>query len=168
MSDYPLIEDHGLIGDLQTTALVANDGTIDWFCWPRFDSPSVFASLLDRQRGGRFRIALRDEGHTSTQMYFPESAVLITRFLSDSGVGELVDFMPITAPKTVTDHHRIVRAVRCMRGRLEFVADCEPRFDYGRKEHQCSLNGGGATFTCGDQGHVANAPEGPARTLGTD
>ena len=76
MPDYPLIEDHGLIGDLQTAALVATDGTIDWFCWPRFDSPSIFASLLDHGRGGRFRIAPASGDFVTTQMYFPESTVL--------------------------------------------------------------------------------------------
>jgi len=57
MNSYPAIEDHGLIGDLQTTALVATDGTIDWFCAPRFDSASIFAGLLDQEKGGLFRIA---------------------------------------------------------------------------------------------------------------
>src|SRR5215471_20115375 len=85
---YPEISDHGLIGDLQTAALVSTDGTVDWFCIPRFDSPSVFASLLDHDRGGYFQIA-PDRGDTVTrQLYLPESAVLITRFMSEDGVGE--------------------------------------------------------------------------------
>ena len=79
---YPLIADHGLIGDLQTAALVTTDGEIDWLCCPRFDSPSIFASLLDRQRGGRFRIAPAEGGYVSKQLYFPGSAVLITRFMA--------------------------------------------------------------------------------------
>ncbi len=65
---YPLIADHGLIGDLQTAALVTTDGEIDWLCCPRFDSPSIFASLLDRQRGGRFRIAPAEGGYVSKQL----------------------------------------------------------------------------------------------------
>src|SRR6476660_7168427 len=91
----PLIADHGLIGDLQTAALVATDGSIDWFCCPRFDSPSVFASILDQQRGGYFRIAPESPDHVVKQLYFPDTAVLITRFMSADGVAELVDFMPI-------------------------------------------------------------------------
>ena len=95
MRTYPAISDHGLIGDLQTAALVATDGTIDWFCTPRFDSPSVFASLLDQERGGRFRIAPSNEEYVTKQLYFPDTAILITRFMTPDGVGEVVDFMPI-------------------------------------------------------------------------
>ena len=81
MSGYPNISDHGLIGDLQTAALVSTDGTIDWFCVPRFDSPSVFASLLDEHRGGYFRIA-PDQECITKQLYFPDTAILITRFMT--------------------------------------------------------------------------------------
>ena len=87
-----LIEDHGIIGDLHTAALVATDGDIDWLCLPRFDSPSVFASILDDERGGRFRV--RCTGATRVkQMYLPDSNVLVTRFLGEQFVGEVVDFM---------------------------------------------------------------------------
>src|SRR6201993_442654 len=87
---YPPIAEHGLIGDLQTAALVATDGTIDWYCCPRFDSPSVFASILDRQRGGYFRVAPEKADYVVKQLYFPDTAVLITRFMSEDGVAELV------------------------------------------------------------------------------
>ena len=97
MSKYPLIADHGLIGDLQTSALVATDGTIDWFCSPRFDSPSIFGSLLDSERGGHFSARPRDDAFETKQLYFPDTAILITRFLTDSGVGEVIDFMPATS-----------------------------------------------------------------------
>jgi GH15 family glucan-1,4-alpha-glucosidase len=159
MSNYPFIEDHGLIGDLQTAALVATDGTIDFFCAPRFDSPSIFASLLDARRGGRFQIAPLVEDCITTQIYFPESAILITRFLSDAGVAELVDFMPIGEPKVATENHRIVRAVRCMRGELEFHLKCEPRLDYGRQSHKLSLANGGAVFASPEQEVVLHAHE---------
>src|SRR3954447_4655548 len=108
MNDYPPIAEHGLIGDLQTSAFVATDGTIDWFCWPRFDSPSTFASLLDRERGGYFRIAPEQEGGVSRQRYLPGTAILITRFMSVDGVGELIDFMPVVLGDA-TGRHRIVR-----------------------------------------------------------
>src|SRR3954467_45799 len=109
---YPAIADHGLIGDLQTAALVATDGTIDWFCCPRFDSPSVFAALLDDRRGGRFTLAPVKPARTTKQMYMPDTAILVTRYLSDGGIAEVLDFMPIDRPRVATDCRRIVRVVR--------------------------------------------------------
>src|SRR5215469_14642101 len=129
---YPEISDHGLIGDLQTAALVTTQGTVDWFCVPRFDSPSVFASLLDHDRGGYFQIAPDGSDGASRQLYLPESAVLITRFMAGDGVGEVVDFMPVHEPHTPTRRHRLVRMMRCVRGTMRFVLECAPRFDYGR------------------------------------
>jgi len=150
MNEYPQIADHGLIGDLQTAALVATDGTIDWFCCPRFDSPSVFASLLDRKRGGCFRISPVGERHVTRQLYFPDSANLITRFLTPDGVGEVQDFMPVVQEAVATPRHRIVRVVTVVRGKLRFAVQCEPRFDYARREHQLELSEHGAVFRAGD------------------
>ena len=146
MSNYPLISDHGLIGDLQTSALVTKDGTIDFFCAPRFDGPSVFASLLDARKGGLFRIASRGSGVATTQLYYPQSACLITRFMADAGVGELIDFMPIDNPTVATENHRICRGVRCLRGNMSFRLECEPRFDFARQPHILSLTNEGAVF----------------------
>ena len=131
MNTYPAIEDHGLIGDLQTAALVASDGTIDWFCAPRFDSPSIFASLLDQEKGGHFRVAPDGVGYVTKQLYLPGTPILITRFLSADGVGEVLDFMPIAGDRA-TDRHRLIRVVRVVRGHMRFRIECEPRFDYGR------------------------------------
>ena len=83
MEKYPLIAEHGLIGDLQTAALVTTDGSVDWMCLPRFDSPSVFGSLLDKDSGGEFRISPATGDYTSKQLYIPDTAVLITRFLTE-------------------------------------------------------------------------------------
>ena len=149
MNEYPAIADHGLIGDLQTTALVATDGTIDWFCTPRFDSPSVFASLLDRARGGQFRTRPRDDTFETKQLYFPDTAILITRFLTENGVGELIDFMPVTS-ETPSDHHRLLRAVRCVRGAVTFDVEIAPRFDYGRQSHEVTVTDDGASFVAGE------------------
>lgn len=132
---YPPIAEHGLIGDLQTTALVATDGTIDWFCCPRFDSASVFGALLDHDDGGRFTLRPLADGVVTKQMYLPDSAMLVTRYLADSGVAEVTDFMPITDPTSVTDRRRIVRVVRGVRGTIELDVRVEPRFDYGRTPH---------------------------------
>ena len=148
---YPSIADHGLIGDLQSAALVATDATIDWFCCPRFDSPSVFASLLDDRRGGRFALAPVTPARTHKQMYMPGSAILVTRFLSEAGIAEVVDFMPIDRPRVVSDRRRIVRLVRGIRGEVEFEARVEPRFDYGRKPHQVQVNSTTAVFESGSE-----------------
>jgi GH15 family glucan-1,4-alpha-glucosidase len=144
MADYLPIEQHGIIGDLHTVALVGTDGTIDWFCPERFDSPSIFASLLDAERGGHFRIAPVEREHTAKQLYFPDTNVLITRFLTPRGVGEVQDFMPIHRDP---DHRRrLVRRVICVRGEMHFRAECEPRFDYARTPHDTDLTDCGAVF----------------------
>ncbi|HEX5402659.1 MAG TPA: glycoside hydrolase family 15 protein [Pseudonocardiaceae bacterium] len=140
------IADHGMIGNLQTAALVGIDGTVDWFCCPRFDSPSVFGALLDAERGGHFRIAPTGVAYTARQMYFPDTAVLITRFFTEAGVGEVVDFMPPLG-REPTDRHRLVRMLRCVRGRMPFRVTVAPRFDYGRCPHRTEVTEHGATFT---------------------
>jgi len=139
-STYLPIGEHGIIGDLRTVALVGTDGTIDWYCCPRFDSPSVFAAILDRQRGGRYRIAPALALGTVKQLYFPDTNVLITRFLTPSGVGEVQDFMPI-GPR-----QRLIRRVLCVRGEMIFRIEVEPRFDYGREEHEVVVHEHGAVF----------------------
>src|SRR5829696_2507595 len=128
MDRYPPIAEHGLIGDLQTAALVSTDGCVDWFCCPRFDSPSVFGSLLDHDKGGRFRIGPVDDDYVARQLYFPDTAVLITRFMTPDGVGEVLDFMPVEDPQQASDRHRLVRVVRCVRGQIRFELECAPRF----------------------------------------
>lgn len=149
MERYPNISDHGLIGDLQTAALVTTDGTIDWFCFPRFDSPSVFASLLDADRGGHFKIGPGREDYVSRQLYFPETAMLITRFMTPDGVGEVMDFMPVIEGPP-TDRHRLVRHLRVTRGSMQFTLDLQPRFDYGRASHTIEATADGAVFRSGD------------------
>jgi GH15 family glucan-1,4-alpha-glucosidase len=155
---YLPIADHGVIGDLRSAALVGLDGTIDWFCPLRFDGPSVFASILDAERGGHYRIAPR-EAYTTKQLYFPDTNVLITRFLSAEGVGEVQDFM------TIGGEQRLVRRVVCIRGTIDFRLECEPRFDYGRATHETSLSAGGAHFRSPDLSLALGAPVPLTRTL---
>jgi GH15 family glucan-1,4-alpha-glucosidase len=150
MSRYPNISDHGLIGDLQTAALVTTDGCVDWFCTPRFDSPSIFASLLDADKGGHFQIAPEDCDYVTRQMYLPDSAILVTRFMSPDGVGEVHDFMPVITGRA-TDRHRIVRQVRVNRGTMKFAMNLQPRFDYARRSHTVEVLDNGAVFRAGDQ-----------------
>ncbi|MGW7436962.1 glycoside hydrolase family 15 protein [Streptomyces sp. NPDC054849] len=138
MNHYPPIAEHGLIGDLQTAALVSSGGTIDWWCTPRFDSPSIFGSLLDSERGGHCRLAAdlpADSGGTVRQLYLSDTAVLVNRFLTPDGVGEVADFMEPIEGTVPTDRHRLVRAVRVVRGSLSFTFSCSPRFDYARASH---------------------------------
>ena len=117
-ADYLPIAEHGIIGDLRTSALVGTDGTLDWLCWPHFDSPSVFAAILDFERGGHFRLAPVGEG-TTKQLYFPDTNVLITRFFTHGGVGEVQDFMPIEDQPDL-HRHRLLRRVVVVRGTMEF------------------------------------------------
>ncbi|HWB35583.1 MAG TPA: glycoside hydrolase family 15 protein, partial [Rugosimonospora sp.] len=142
---YPPIEDHGLIGDLQTAALVSLDGTVDWLCLPRFDSPSIFASLLDKGKGGHFSIRPEGVQYVTKQLYLPGTPILITRFLSEDGVAEVIDFMPVTGT-TATDRHRLVRLVRVVRGHMRLVGECEPRFNYGRDDHTVEMFPDGVVF----------------------
>jgi GH15 family glucan-1,4-alpha-glucosidase len=146
-SAYPAIADHGLIGDLQTCALVNTQGEIDWFCSPRFDSPSVFASLLSRSNGGSFKISPASDDYVTRQGYFPDTAILVTRYMSEAGVGSVIDLMPIIdQPLSPSDRHRIVRFVRAVRGQMSFVIECKPAFDYGRAKHKVKLTDSGAVF----------------------
>jgi GH15 family glucan-1,4-alpha-glucosidase len=146
MSNYPLIADHGLIGNLQTAALVSTDGTIDWFCAPRFDSPSIFGSLLDHDQGGHLRTRPTVDTFTRQQLYYPETAILVTRFLTEAGVGEVVDFMPVASTSVASNRHRLVRMVRCVRGEMAFAVEIAPRFDYGREPHETHVSEGGVVF----------------------
>jgi len=146
MSNYPLIADHGLIGNLQTAALVATDGTIDWFCAPRFDSPSIFGSLLDHDQGGHFRVRPTVDVFNRQQLYYPDTAILVTRFLTEAGVGEVIDFMPIASTAVPADRHQVLRMLRCVRGEMTFALDIAPRFDYGREPHETHVSEEGVVF----------------------
>jgi GH15 family glucan-1,4-alpha-glucosidase len=146
MSNYPLIADHGLIGNLQTAALVATDGTIDWFCAPRFDSPSIFGCLLDHDHGGHLRTTPTADTFRRQQLYYPDTAILVTRFLTEAGVGEVLDFMPIVSTTVASDRHKLVRLIRCVRGEMTFAIDIAPRFDYGRESYETHVSENGVVF----------------------
>ncbi|TXC97591.1 glycoside hydrolase family 15 protein [Streptomyces sp. ISID311] len=142
---YTPIAEHGLIGDMRTAALVGTDGTIDWYCCTRFDAPSVFAAILDADRGGAFELA-PDVPARTKQFYFPDTNILITRFFADNGVGEVQDFMPIVDDSREADRHRLIRRVLCVRGSLPFSARVAPRFDYGRSTHTVHARQGQTVF----------------------
>jgi len=144
---YKPIENYGVIGDLHTVALVSTDGSIDWCCMPHFDSPSIFASILDAKKGGYFKIS-PIHCTVQKQMYLPETCVLVTRFLSPEGVGEVIDYMPIGNDAGELGHiHQIIRKVRVVRGRMHFRMECFPAFDYAREKHMLRINKEGALFS---------------------
>jgi GH15 family glucan-1,4-alpha-glucosidase len=143
---YQPIQDYGIIGDMHSAALVGTDGSIDWLCFPHFDSPSVFAAILDDEKGGRFKIAPAREGAARKQLYWPDTNVLITRFFTPDGVGEVIDYMPVGVPENGHGYHRLVRRVRVVRGELSFRVECSPAFDYARGEHETEVTGEGACF----------------------
>jgi GH15 family glucan-1,4-alpha-glucosidase len=145
-NDYLPIGEHGIVGDLHSVALVGTDGTIDWYCPERFDAPSVFGALLDKEKGGYYRIAPAHEGWTTKQLYVPDTNVLITRFLTPEGVGEVLDFMPIDERSGAPHRQRLIRRVLCVKGEMHFRAEIEPRFDYARAEHDTDLVEDGAVF----------------------
>ena len=142
---YKPIESYGVIGDLHSVALVANDGAIDWCCLPHFDSPSVFGALLDDKKGGSFKIAVQHES-SHRQLYLPETNILITRFLSKEGVGEVIDFMPISPPGS-RKRHEIVRIAHSVRGTLPCRIECAPAYDYARAAHRTEVVPQGAVFS---------------------
>jgi len=145
MRDYLPIAEHGVIGDLHTVALVGSDGTIDWYCCPHFDSPSVFGAILDKEHGGFYRIGPAGKGWTAKQLYLPDTNVLITRFLSPEGVVELQGFMPVVGPADA-HRHLLIRRVMAVRGEMRLRLELEPRFDYGRGSHETSIEEHGAVF----------------------
>ncbi len=126
------IEDHGIIGDCATAALITRDGTIDFLCWPRFDSPTVFASLLDEEKGGAFALSPELEGARTIQSYLPDSNVLMTRWLSAQGSAETIDAM-VPALGEDGGLPRLLRRVRVTRGSVRIRLHCAPRFDYARE-----------------------------------
>jgi len=140
---YRNIDSYGVIGDLHTAALVSSDGSIDWCCLPRFDSPSVFAAILDDKKGGFFRIAPAKEDRCK-QMYLPDTNVLVTRFLSEDGVGEVIDFMPWQNGPSSTQ--AIIRIARCIRGSVDFEMECVPAFNYARDSHETAVDNCRLTF----------------------
>ena len=143
---YQPIENYGVIGDTRTVALVGIDGSIDWFCFPDFDSPSVFARILDQKKGGHFSIAPVRDDVTHKQFYWPETNVLVTRFLSPDGVAEITDFMPIDEHGQMNRPRCLIRRIEQVRGTMPLRMECFPAFNYARDSHEMSVSGHGAGF----------------------
>jgi GH15 family glucan-1,4-alpha-glucosidase len=135
---YQPIENYGVIGDLATVALVGMNGSIDFMCFPAFDSPSIFARLLDHERGGYFQIAPATGEFKQRQRYFPDTNILLTRFLGGDGIAEISDFMPM---EHLGHLHNLVRRVKVIRGEIKFRMVFAPKFDYGRAGHTIEKKG---------------------------
>lgn len=137
---YLPIEDYGIIGNMKTVALVSLEGAIDFMCFPDFDSPTIFASLLDTEKGGSFSIVPQLADCKTKQLYIPGTAILLTRFFSDDGIVEVTDYMPV---KGLAENSicAIVRKIKTIRGKVTYKINCEPRFDYGQAEHEIDKKG---------------------------
>jgi GH15 family glucan-1,4-alpha-glucosidase len=144
---YLPIEDYGLIGNMHTAALVGRNGSIDWLCLPHFDSPSVFGALLDDEKGGRFKITPVHAAGARKQVYWPETNVLVTRFLLGDGVVEVIDYMPVGLKKGEPGFRQLVRRVEAIRGSVPMRVECTPAFNYARDKHTAELTSSGAFFT---------------------
>lgn len=137
MSFQP-IEDYGVIGNMRSIALVGMDGSIDFLCYPNFDSPTVFVALLDDERGGRFQIKPTLSNLRARHLYLPDTNILMTRFLADQGIAELTDYMPIAPDDGLPNE--IVRTVSVVAGEIHFEMVCQPRFNYARCAHTIQLD----------------------------
>jgi len=142
---YQPIENYGVVGNMRTVALISTEASVDWFCFPRFDSPSIFGALLDSRQGGQFTIAPKQRGARHQQSYREETNVLITRFLSPDGTGEVIDFMPAPTPGTEGEC-RLIRRVKATRGTVALRLECQPAFNYGRDAHRTEITTQGAVF----------------------
>jgi GH15 family glucan-1,4-alpha-glucosidase len=141
--DFQPIENYGVIGNMRSLALVSVTGSIDFFCFPRFDSPSVFAALLDPEKGGFFCIQPNLDNSRTKQLYLPDTNILLTRFLSEDGIAEVTDFMPILSESA---HSQLVRIVTVIQGEIDFTLQCHPRFDYARMEHRVERRDNAVVF----------------------
>jgi len=147
---YQPIENYGIIGNMRTVAHVGMNGSIDWYCYPHFDSPSIFGALLDDKNGGSFRISADSDSVRHKQFYWPSTNVLVTRFLLTDGIAELEDFMPVGLPSDSPEYRHVYRRIRCVRGSVRISVTCRPAFDYGRQTHDTLIEANGATFKTGN------------------
>jgi GH15 family glucan-1,4-alpha-glucosidase len=143
---YQAIENYGVIGNMRTAALISREGSLDWMCAPHFDSPSVFAAILDEHKGGRFLVEMRGSDLTHRQSYWPDTNVLVTRFLAREGVGEVTDYMAVGASLAQGRRAPLVRRLNASRGNVTFHVLCEPAFNYARDPHETRLIAGRALF----------------------
>ncbi len=144
---YLPIEDYGVIGNMRSVALIGKNASIDWYCFPHFDSPSIFATILDDHIGGFFRISPVNTEHKTKQSYWPDTNILITRFFVDGGIVEISDYMPVGEDIKGEKDYRIVRRVKGVHGAVKMKVECSPAFNYARDPHSLLINDSGAIFS---------------------
>src|SRR5687768_16380175 len=149
---YQPIENYGIIGDLHSVALGGMDGSIDWLCLPDFDSPSVFAAILDDEKGARFKIAPASGGVTRKQLYWPAPYARVTRFFTPDGVAEIADYMPVHVSMNGHGRCQLVRRIKVVRGEMVFRMECSPAYNYARDDHKTEITEGGA---CSHSGQLS-------------
>ena len=165
---YKPIGHYGLIGGMSSAALVGLDGSIDWCCFPRFDSPSVFAAILDDRKGGRFQIAPTDPDASAHQTYLPNTNILSTRFTTSTGELSLLDFMPVSSPDSSNSGpHEVHRIVRCTGGSVEVHCTFQPRPDYARVDTALAPIRSGVVARGGRQ-ELSLCSEAPLEINGTE
>lgn len=140
---YEPIENYGIIGNLHTVALVSVHASIDFMCFIRFDSPTVFCKLLDADKGGNFSIQPLMDDIVTKQLYLPDTNVLVTRFLANDGIAEVIDYMPVNKDEFDSC---IIRKITTVRGNIKYRAVCAPRFDYAREKHSLEQEDGAYLF----------------------
>ena len=156
---YKKLEDYGIIGNLETCALVAKDGSLDWCCFPHIESPSVFAAILDIDNGGHFWIKPKGE-FESQQLYVEGTNIIETKLNTPSGVLHITDFMPVelAGGNTVKKHQAILRKITCSDGRVELELSFKPRFDYARAVPSLNLVEGGIIASWQDKRLFLQSP----------
>jgi GH15 family glucan-1,4-alpha-glucosidase len=150
---YQPIENYGIIGNLKTVALVSLTGSIDFMSFPRFDSPTIFASMLDANQGGYFSVEPVMNNYKSKQLYIPGTAILLTRFFSEEGIAEIIDYMPMSEDKG-NSTSTIIRKIKAVRGNITFKMSCSPRFDYARANHKGELKDNQIVFSTHNDLHT--------------
>ena len=161
------ISDYALIGDTHSCALIARDGSIDWLCWPRHDSPALFVKLLDDEKGGACSIAFDDLAETARR-YVPDTNILETTFATATGRARLVDVMPVNPPSPEPDEgpdgegeSRLIRLLTCESGHVRGVLRVRPTFDYARRACTPIVEGASVLFEAGDWRLRVNAHRRP-------
>jgi len=150
---YAPIESHAVVGNMRTAALITTCARVDFFCFPHFDSPSIFAGLLDKDRGGFFSIhpCKQAKQIRTKQFYWPETNVVITRFMTPEGLAEVVDYLPVVEKEKREEGNCLIRKVRGIRGSLRFRAEIRPAFNFNRTKHKTTINPDGCDFEPFDQ-----------------